>query len=618
METRRSYRPCWRTLVSFALSFVALFVITQPTPATASPSQEPICNRIRFFPAPNGEQAMVGGRIEGSNISRHEGYELIAEITALPPPKQWSELKFSNTKVHRWLRYIGPHGSGCKIAEIEFYANERKLGGTRFGSIVTNAGHGAHLAFDGKVNTWLEADFDGAFIGLDLRDAATAKCPQFAPAPPPSSLSPSLQTPVVYDAPLTVAITCPTPGATIRYTLDGTWPTEKNGLDYTMPIHLEKTATLQAVALLHDRAPSPLSTATFHIKGSAQPGQSTFHWGNSLTQTTGMLADYIRTAGYAHRSAIFARPGAWTKELWDIGLTKEKERAMGLWNALDHLDHITLQPRDFNIAEEASYDIKFFTMAREKSPDVQPWLYCEWTEMKRARPTDRGEVLSRQMKKLFPALTWEESMGAMLLYMEELQHTVCETYHDGKRPRVLPTALAMGWIKNMIDHGQVPGIVPDSFYPLLFNDQVHPTSSPNHNEHGNGGYLVDLTWFSAFYRESPEGRILPIGTTFTKEQAAILQRLAWDVIKNYPDCGLYEDGTTPCGKPEFVSGGKTITLKSATPGAWFRYTLDGTTPTRTCGYVYCGTISVQPGMIFKAVAYKSGMADSSVAEGPAK
>ncbi len=73
------------------------------------------------------------------------------------------------------------------------------------------------------------------------------------------------------------------------------------------------------------------------------------------------------------------------------------------------------------------------------------------------------------------------------------------------------------------------------------------------------------------------------------------------------------EGTEPCGKPEFTSDGKTITLKSSTPGAWFRYTLDGTEPTRTRGYVYCGAISEQPGIQVKAIAYKSGMKDSAVA-----
>jgi hypothetical protein len=408
----------------------------------------------------------------------------------------------------------------------------------------------------------------------------------------------------------------------IRYTLDGTMPTAEHGASYEGPIRVAGTATIQAVALLDGLAASPPTAGTYLVEGSSRPGLSTFHWGNSLTQTTSQFANYARTAGYAHKSAIFGRPGAWTKELWDVGLNQEKGRADQAWNSLARVDHLTVQPRDFNIAEEADYDIRFFRMAREKTPDVQPWLYCEWTEMKRQRPTDKGEVRSSQMRQTYPALTWEESMAAMLLYVEELRREIAGTYTDGKPPRVLPTALAMGWIKNMIDRGRLPGVAPGSFYPLLFNDQVHPTVNPLIHEHGNGGYLVDLTWFAAFYRESPEGRVLPIGTTFTREQAAILQRLAWDVIRNYPDCGLYEEGTTPVGGPEAspapgpIGEVTAVTLSSTTPGAWFRYTLDGATPSRTSGYVYCGVVSVRPGMTLKAVAYQSGMADSPVAEFP--
>jgi hypothetical protein len=141
---------------------------------------------------------------------------------------------------------------------------------------------------------------------------------------------------------------------------------------------------------------------------------------------------------------------------------------------------------------------------------------------------------------------------------------------------------------------------------------VHPADAPIHGT-ANGAFLVDMTWFSALYRESSEGKVLPIETNFSPEQVRQVQQLAWDVIKNYPDCGLYEEGKQPCGKPELANDGKIITLKSSTPGAWFRYTLDGTVPTRTRGYVYCGVISVQPGIQLKAVAYKSGMADSEVA-----
>jgi hypothetical protein len=371
---------------------------------------------------------------------------------------------------------------------------------------------------------------------------------------------------------------------------------------------------------------------TYLLPGSSKPGLRSAHIGNSLTGTTGGFFRFARTAGYDHNAIAFLRPGAWTKELWNVAsgdvvndkaaLAREKgnlKKGMTLWTdfwpKVTTVDLITLQPRDFDIDEEAGYDIKFMNLFRQKSPDMQPWIYCEWTEMARQRPTDKGEVPTSEMKKTFPALTWEESMGAMLLYVEELQQHIEKNYHDGKRPRVLPSALAMGWIKNMIDAGKFPGIKPGSFYPLLFNDQVHPADSPIHGS-ANGAYLVDMTWYSAFYRESPEGKVLPIETTFTPEQSAIIQKLAWDVIKNYPDCGLYEEGSMPVGKPEFSPAPSAsqsvtpVTLSSSTPGAWFRYTLDGTTPTRTRGYVYCGIISLRPGMTVNAIAYKSGMADS--------
>ncbi len=147
--------------------------------------------------------------------------------------------------------------------------------------------------------------------------------------------------------------------------------------------------------------------------------------------------------------------------------------------------------------------------------------------------------------------------------------------------------------------------------------------------------LLDMTWYAAFFRESPGGKVLRLGTSLTAEQAKVLQRLAWDVVLNYPDCGQYKDysdcglyatSITPCGKPAFSAdapraGGVTpMHPVSATPGAWFRYTLDGTVPTRTRGYVYCGVVSLRPGMKLSAVAFKSGMADSPVAEfsAPAK
>jgi len=424
---------------------------------------------------------------------------------------------------------------------------------------------------------------------------------------------PTLQPgPGEHPAPVQVTLKSATPGAAIRYTLDGTVPGPDSGMVYSAPIPVDKLATLTAVAFKEGMAPSLPAFGTYLVGSAAKPGLSTFHIGNSLTNTTSQFATFARTAGYLHEYRSFTAGGAWTNRLWNDMEMKRKADWEKLLATYKRIDHFTCQPRDFNIAEEADYDIRFFNVIRQKSPEVQPWFYAEWVEKNRQRPTDKATVPSSQMKTLVPAATWEESMAAMLLYVEELQLKVAETYKEGKRPRVLPSCLAMGWIKNMIDRGKFPGAEPkpDAFHALLFSDGVHPNVK--------GGYLVDLTWYAAFYRESPVGKVLPVGTGLTAEQAAVMQRLAWDVVKNYPDCGLYEEGTTPAGKPELspapagIKDVTPVTLSSATPGAWFRYTLDGTTPTRTRGYVYCGVVSVRPGMTLKAVAYKSGMADSPV------
>jgi Chitobiase/beta-hexosaminidase C-terminal domain len=421
--------------------------------------------------------------------------------------------------------------------------------------------------------------------------------------------------------PLTVSIKCATPGAILRYTLDGSTPTDaEDGMLYTDPIKVEKNSTIVAVAFKEGLAASPRVFATYLIGDGARPGLHTLHVGNSLTNTTLRFPDMARTAGRLHEYRSLTAPGALTRQLWDVERNKQKDDWKKALTELGRVDHLTVQPRDFNIAQEAAYDVKFFNLVREKSPDVQPWLYCEWVEQDRNRPTDKARVASSQMKKLYPALTWEESMAAMLLYVEELHAEVVKTYQGKKRPRVIPSAIALGLVCDMIDRGNFPGLKGGAFAPVLFEDNVHLNK--------NGAFLIDCTWYAAFYNESPEDKVLPVGTTLTPAQAKVMQRVAWDVVKNYPESGLFEEGATPVDKPIFAPPPMKIknvvqlqlSPEAQTTSTSFRYTLDGTTPTRNRGYVYCGIISVRPGMTVKAVAIKSGRADSAVVEAsyPAK
>ena len=590
-------------LICFVVAAGEFAAAAEPASTDSTGTDRTVWDRVRFFPAPHLAQDMLGGKFAGSNVSAKAGFEVVAEIQTVPKEGEWTELKFAGSRPYRWLRYEGATGSHGAIAELEFYAGDRRLDGPRYGSIDAVVSHAWiwPRAFDGKTDTWFRSNKpDGQAVGIDIGDQATAIRPHFDPAPGPRSES------------LEVTLRSPTPGAVIRYTLDGTTPGAADGVVYERPIKVPSTATIVAVAFHDKLAPSPPGVGTYRVGEPATPRLSTFHIGNSQTQTTHDLAIYLATAGYDHKYHAYLQPGILTYALWEKDVQITNERWHKTFAEIESIDHFTVQPRDFDLAREAKHEQLFFNLMRQKSPQMQPWLYCEWTELIRGRPSDRGEVPSRQMAKVFPALTWEESSAAMLLYVEEVQQMVLETYQDGKRPRVIPTGIACGWLKNMLDHGKIPGLTANDFEPIWFFDSVHPGRE--------GKYLIDLTWYAAFYGKSPEGKILPINTDLTAAQAAAFQRLAWDVVRNYPDCGLYEAGSEPVGAPQFHAGAKAedgvtaITLSSATPDAWFRYTLDGTAPTRTRGYVYCGVISARPGMTVKAVAYRSGMADSSVAE----
>ena len=65
-----------------------------------------------------------------------------------------------------------------------------------------------------------------------------------------------------YSSPITVTISCATPGASIYYTTDGSNPTPSS-IPYTAPIPLSTTTTLKAIGVLPGMENSPVATATY-------------------------------------------------------------------------------------------------------------------------------------------------------------------------------------------------------------------------------------------------------------------------------------------------------------------------------------------------------------------
>lgn len=89
----------------------------------------------------------------------------------------------------------------------------------------------------------------------------------------------------IYGGSQTITITSETPGATIRYTLDGSEPTLSNGTTYDGPIVLNKTTTVRAAAFKSGLTPTNIDTHSYlmpsdivtqNANGARPPGWPSF------------------------------------------------------------------------------------------------------------------------------------------------------------------------------------------------------------------------------------------------------------------------------------------------------------------------------------------------------
>lgn len=121
-----------------------------------------------------------------------------------------------------------------------------------FGASITN-GTSKHIIWNAKAEA---VDFDNNQYKLLITAEDNSYPPVAEPVFTPGA--------GVYTSTQNVTITCATPGAEIRYTTDGSEPTESSAL-YSSPIYLNHNKTLKAKAFKSAWMPSTTSTAVYTI-----------------------------------------------------------------------------------------------------------------------------------------------------------------------------------------------------------------------------------------------------------------------------------------------------------------------------------------------------------------
>jgi len=120
-----------------------------------------------------------------------------------------------------------------------------------------------------------DAKADGEFLILpELIAASNRMVPQYFSTATPGQFNVSGAMNIVadtafsvdrgfYDTPFELAITCATPGATIHYTLDGSAPSETHGNEYFVPIRIQTTTCLRAMAFRPGWMSTDVDTQTY-------------------------------------------------------------------------------------------------------------------------------------------------------------------------------------------------------------------------------------------------------------------------------------------------------------------------------------------------------------------
>jgi hypothetical protein len=502
----------------------------------------PKVDHVRFYPRAGHAATMNGGKFVGSNESSTNGFVDIATIAAAPPEGQWTDLALPATTPYRFVKFYGAQGSNGDVAEIQFSSGGAGVTGTPFGTPSADGKTNMPAnAFDGDVTTFYDGGLaDNQYVGLDLAGTHVAGVTVLSPAPGR------------FTSAVTVTITTPTAGATIKYTTDGTDPAQ--GTVYTAPFMVSQTSIVRAVAQAPCMLDSPITESLYSIGAASKTAQSSIHVGNSLTGTIITSFPAVAKTGNMQlafnycTSAGVSLEGMWTNppgcdNVAPGAVTDLKGTLMST-----PFDNLALQPFPFSpctpygTGGEAAYVNDFYQLAKAKNPDVQVWVYATWpaptaTNWASVDCFAGGSGPTVSPPKWTPpavATDWESATMNHMAYYEAVRSGVDALNPGGKKALVVPVGLGLINLKHAIEAGQVHDVATNAFFTTVFNNN----GADLHTDK-QGSYLAALIFYSAFFQKSPEG--LPVDTTgfgVTAAEGADFQRIAWQTVLNYAYGGL--------------------------------------------------------------------------------
>jgi len=394
------------------------------------------------------------------------------------------------------------------------------------------------------------------------------------------TLSPASGT---YTAAQTVTLTPVTSGATIRYTIDGSTPTQASAL-YTGPLSIATQTTVTAKAFKTSYTDSAIASAAY-----------AFNYGTLPAPTIS--------------------PGTNTYNN-DVSVTLSSQPGATIRYTLDGTDPTTTSPLysgPLNIASAATLKAKAF------HPDYPTSAIASATyTFAAAAPTfspPAGTYTTAQTVTLATPTS-----GATIRYTTDgSTPTTSSAQYTGPIAVNTQTTLSAKTFKS----GYADSAAASAVYTLNYGTLPAPTMSPGTNTYSNDvSVTLSSSQTGATIRYTLDGSDPTASSPLYGGPLTITSSTTVKAKAFHPDYAMSPTAsetytfvaTTPTLSPAAgtYTSAQNVTMTTATNGATIRYTTDGSTPT-AASTQYTGPIAINTQTTVSAKAFRTGYTDSAAA-----
>jgi Chitobiase/beta-hexosaminidase C-terminal domain/Bacterial Ig domain len=447
-----------------------------------------------------------------------------------------------------------------------------------------------------------------------------------------------------------VSLSTTTSGASIRYTIDGSMPTETHGTLYntTTPINVGSNTTINAIAYMGGIPDSTVSTAVYTINtggGGGGGGSSTLalvQSNASATSSPGSSSQSVSfSASVASGDTLFV-----FAQYYNPAVTASASDTCG-----DQFTQITGSPVTVSsgtahwfIAKSANGGTCTVTVSYSSSTSYGGVAIFEVSGLggtavaldRTGSGTGNGglataTITPTQANSFAIAQLWSGGGGAAALgapwtSQERVRFsTLYQSNIAGWRilNSTAPVQLAANvgggpWIAMIANFYASGGPPPSQVATPTFSPAAGSYTTPVSIGTITGGATIRYTTDGTIPTET-HGTVY--STPISLASTTTIMAIAYEA--GFTDSAVasatYTVGGGTVATPTFLlpPGPYTqpVGISTTTLGATIRYTTDGTTPTETHGTVYSTAITLTATTTIKAIAYEAGFTDSAVASG---